>query len=398
MAVYFNLIKTVASKFNSKGAKLLNRAVGLTPDEAVKMGIHVPKGTTSVDVSRVGREFNPDKHYTDIFTFRNNDEDLVTQYIRKIDGDNVVETKRQIQRLAEIDVDLVEDGSEVMNIYGKKIRTTVRENGPIKNVTDETFTITEDQVPTLTHSKRTISPNNESLLIEEKQNGKVRKYLFNQYETDRFAPGDFSLKESEASSDALKEIAENNFLLPYVSSSSRFPRRITQAAIEDANFIVDPKVQIYRKASSTYGYYSHDGKVNINIKTKQGLRQPRESIVDTAGHEVEHAIWDEKSCNYHMSKTGMFPDMEGWFTPEEIATIKKYELAIDNYVPPEVDKKAYWENFAEVTARKGGKRALDKYFALEDAITKEFPFTHPAQFHPIEEVDDMAWFNTLLRK
>lgn len=396
MKVNLSSIKTLASRITSNGASLLKRERGLDISRASELGITAPAGTTSFDVARVGRNFKHNEHYTDIFTFRGSDHDVVTQYIRKVDGENVVETTKKIEKMATDEIDLVPDGSQVMDLFGTNIRTKVRENGKLKNYSDEVFTVTDEATPVLTHSKRVVSPNEETILLEQKQKGQPVKSIFNRYETDRFSTGDFRLLESKVSSDELKPIAENSYFLPYVSPQSKFTRRITHAAIDDAQFIVDPKVQIYKNTSTRLGYYSHDGKVNLNLTSRRGQRQPRETITEVAGHEVEHAIWDEKCINYHMAKTGMFPELLEQLTPEEIIKIKKYEHAINHYVPAHIDQKAYWNNFAEVTAREGGSRALNKYYDLQDTIGKEFPYKHQAQFYPIENVDDMSWFETLM--
>ena len=397
MKVNLSSIKTLASRITSNGASLLKRERGLDISRASELGITAPAGTTSFDVARVGRNFKHNEHYTDIFTFRGSDPDVVTQYIRKVDSENVVETTKKIKKLDTIDIDLVDDGSEVMDIFGTNIRTKVRENGKIKHYSDEVFAVTDEATPVLTHSKRVVSQNEESILLEQKQKGQPVKSIFNRYETDRFSTGDFRLLESKVSSDELKPIAQNSYFLPYVSPQSRFTRRITQAVIDDAQFIANPEVHIYKQASTRQGFYSHDGKVNLNLTSKRGQRQPRETITEVAGHEVEHAIWDEKCITHHMSKTGMFPELAEKFTPEEIIKIKKYENAINNYVPAHINKQAYWNNFAEVTAREGGKRATAKYYNLESAIKENFPFQHVEQFHPIEpDIDDMSWFGTIM--
>ena len=96
--------------------------------------------------------------------------------------------------------------------------------------------------------------------IRNMQTGKDRKI-----ETDRYNNGNFELLKSETSSDELKYLAENTYFLPFVSKKNKFANRIAQAAIQDANFIDPPQVNLYKMSSDKRGFF--DGAdVNINLK------------------------------------------------------------------------------------------------------------------------------------
>lgn len=393
MKVAFNIIGKTIKSFSSKGAALVRKECGLDIADALTEGFKkIPEGAVKFDAVRVGRNFKPNECYTDIFTFRNESGDIVSRVINKVDGTNTTLTKKSYEELCPFDIDLDDFGDEIMYVEGKRIRSFTRENGKITSITDETITVPDDPNPFVTKYKREIlRDGTEKISIHEHTRGGHHKFLENEYE---YIPNDFTINryqlvKSNASSPELSEIAQNSYLLPYVSPRSRFPYRMAQATIDDANFIIEPKVRLYKEASTRGGYYSECDDVNINLLSKNGKRMPRETLTDTIGHEVGHAKWDMKCKHYEWQKEGFFTDHRDLrYTPDEIPDIIRYQDAIDNYVPAHVDRKKYWENFAEVTARKEGAQAVRKYRNLEQALDREFKYKHPSQFTPASEMAD----------
>ena len=61
--------------------------------------------------------------------------------------------------------------------------------------------------------------------------------------------GDFNLMESAVSAPELNQIAENTYFLPYVSTNPKFPYRMAQACIKDAEFTGLPLKLFYTRQS-----------------------------------------------------------------------------------------------------------------------------------------------------
>ncbi len=408
MAIIFNAAKTVLCKASSKGASLLRKDIGLDISKAAKDGLKIPQEAASFDAVRVGRNFNPDECYTDIFTFRNKSGEVIEQFIKEVNGNDIKTTKKWYEKLFPWEKDLDDFGEKVLSIPATKVRSYTRENGKISQITEDVFAVTETEKPIVTHSKKTIMPvyddtykrtNNESFLLEQRQNGKSARFIKNEYEVDRYANGSFNLNKSEVSSPELKEIAENSYLLPFVSNNNKFAYRMAQANIEDACFIAPPEIKLYKEKSQRLGYYSSSNEVNINLKNSRDLNAPRSTLTNTIGHEVGHAKWDEKCLQYDMYKNGLM-DADEFFamnSKSDISLIKRYQYAIDNYVPAKVNNVLYQNNFAEVTARKEGRKSVRKLSKLQENLDEAFPYQHGFQFNrPNGKEDDLADLITLM--
>lgn len=283
MGLNINGLKTAFTKVNSKGASLLRKETSLDALKAAQEGVIVPQNAKTYDAVRVGRNFKPDESYTDIFTFRDAGGNIVKRYTRQVDGKNIKETTKGFENIYPWEKDLDEFGDEVLEISARKVRSHVRENGKISKITEDVFAVTDEAKPVVTHSQKIItrgedniykSTNYETFLLEQRQNGAKPAYIKNEYEIDKHANGYFDLTKSEASSPELKEIAQNSYLLPYVSKTNKFAHRMSQAAIEDGNFILSPSVNLYKKTSSTAGFCSADD-VYINLKSSKDLSMPR---------------------------------------------------------------------------------------------------------------------------
>lgn len=396
MSLNVNSVKTVFSKINSKGASLLRKDTSLDIAKAVKEGLKAPEGAKTFDAVRVGRKFNPGESYTDIFTFRDSNGNILKRITKKVDGKNIKETTKGFEELVPWEVDLVEDGSKVMDIFGKKVRSHTRENGKLTQITEDVFSLTDEAKPFLTHSRKEIKPNYESFLLEERKNGQPARFIKNDYETNNFYNGDFRLIDSKVSSPELKEIAQNNYLLPYVSTKNKFPYRMAQANIQDGNFLADPTVNLYKKASTTGGYCSVDD-VYINLKSSQDLDLPRETLTNTIGHEIGHAKWNERQMIRDLYQTGLDDYYIKNYKPAERIKIKKYADAEKTAVSPKQNYKKYYENYREVLAREEGDKSVRKYFNFEQKLQEKFPFLHGLQFYPPSyHEDDIAGFMTYI--
>lgn len=398
MGLNINGLKTAFTKVNSKGASLLRKETSLDALKAAQEGVIVPKNAKTYDAVRVGRNFKPEESYTDIFTFRDAGGNIVKRYTRQVDGTNIKETTKGFENIYPWEKDLDEFGDEVLEISARKVRSHVRENGKISKITEDVFAVTDEAKPVVTHSQKTItrgedniykSTNYETFLLEQRQNGTKPSYIKNEYEIDKHANGYFDLTKSEASSPELKEIAQNSYLLPYVSNTNKFAHRMSQAAIEDGNFILSPSVNLYKKTSSTAGFCSADD-VYINLKSSKDLSMPRESLTETIGHEVGHAKWNERVIRREMYQMGMDDHYIRDYSPAERIKIKMYADAAKTVADPRKDFKKYYENFREVTAREEGQKAVRKYFALKNSIDNQFPYLHGFQFYPpVHNEDDI---------
>ena len=407
MALNVNTIKTVINKVNSKGASLLRKETGLNISEAAKEGILIPKTAHTYDAVRVGRNNNPAEHYTDVFTFRDKNGQIVNRYIKQVDGQNVKETRKGYENLCEWEKDI--DGSEenVLTILGKKVRSYTRENGKINRIQEDVFAITSEQKPYLTHFQKTITPfpeihnirrNKETILLEQRRNKEQPKFIKNEYIVDEDINGNFNLIKSQSSSPELEKIANNTHFLPYVSPDSKFAYRMSNACIKDSDFIYQPGINLYKEASGKQGFYCAD--ININLKSSRDLKKTREALTDTIGHEVSHAKWEEKTDLYDMYINGfdVYGDLKKIVKPEEISQIKKYKQSIDHYIPAKKDYKGYLNQYCERVARADGAKAVKKYDDLSRSIGEEFPNMHGFQFyHPNYNEDSLQGLSSLLK-
>ncbi len=409
-----NAIKNTISRVTANGAALLRREAGLNAERAAQEGLRMPQNAVTYDAVRVGRNFDHEKYYTDVFTFRDESGEILNRYIRKIDGDNIVETKQGFNHL-DIDDDSFRDDG--LNVSARKIRSYIRENGRITSITEDVFAKTDEAKPVVTHYKRTITPGNdnrnismnyETILLEQRRNGEAPKFINNKYETDKdgiYNPGTFNLVESSTSDAALDRIAQNSYFLPYVSPQNKFAYRLTQATIKDAdifNPVFLPHIVLYRDSSARkivndFGSFSDNLDIRINLGRK-GAPLSRDLLVNTIGHEVGHYKWHDKCVNYQLCFRDKIIDKNEFFRmydKNELPKIKKYAYAEQHYVQPGVNHKEYRKNYAEVVAREEGDKALDKYNNLKQDIESQFPYKHTEQFYASNDFDILSSFASI---
>ncbi len=403
-----NTVKSVLNRINSKGASLIRKDTGLDISKAIKEGVYVPEGAKSFDAVRVGKNFNPKECYTDVFTFRDENGKIASRFIKNVDGKNVTETQKWYENLYPWEKDLDEFGNEVMEISARKVRSFTRDNGKIAKINEEVFAVTDEANPYLTHFKKEITPdakphfpraNKEKILLEERRNGTSPKIIENEYSVDMYNTGHFYLESSKASSPELRAIAQNSYFLPFVSPNTKFAYRMADACVQDAKFMSDPDISLYKRASNLNGYFSGDGIVSINLKSSKDLARTRESLTETIGHEVGHAKWDEKCMFYDFYKAGVDQgDFLRNYSKKEIPNIERYKYSIEHYITPGADKKGYYNQFCEKVAREEGTKAVKKYVDLENQIKEQFPNQHGFQFFkPNTMEDDLQGLFSLFR-
>jgi hypothetical protein len=230
MSLNISTTKKILSKVNSKGLAVLRKEKGLSLENAAKESLKFCSSAKSYDAVRVGSTTNP-AQYADIFTFRNQNGEIVNRYIKNVDGSDIKETTKWFETFDALS-DIVDDLSDIgEKLIGKKVSSFIRKNGKISQINQDFYSILPEKKPTLTHFRRTVEPspsdwsvsqNVEKILLEERRSGEPPKFIRNKYIVDRFGNGSFSLKNCEASSPELKELAQNEYLFPYVSPNSKF--------------------------------------------------------------------------------------------------------------------------------------------------------------------------------
>ena len=394
--------KSLISKFTSNGSVLLKKRQSVRLIKPIRNRYIVPENAVSYDFVRVGRNFSPKNTYTDVFTFRDKNGQLVKRYINQVDGTNTKETVKWYEKFIPWERYINSSDDEVLQISGNRVRFYTRENGKISSVTEDFYSVTKEKKPILSHFRKTIKPilndgifnksNYENILLEQRRNGEKAKYIRNEYLTDKFKVGYFNLLKSDSSSPELAKIAKNTYFLPYVSSKNKFAYRMADACIQDANFICEgPEVVLYKQASTQCGFFSNSGKVNINLKSSRDLAMPREALTETIGHEVGHAKWDEKTLLYDLYKEGFDDgDFLRNIDKSEIPDIEKYKYSVEHYVPFSVNKKAYYNQFCEKVAQQSGENAVKKYEDFEESLKEQFSNMHGFQFYkPAQKEDEL---------
>ncbi len=159
-----NSVKNIASKITRNGAALLRKESGLNAQQALQEGLRMPANAATYDAVRVGRNFNHNEHYTDVFTFRNKSGEIVSRYTKKVDGTNIKETRQGFEEFLPDEFELTVGGSEVLELFAKKINSYTRENGKITSISQDVFTITDEAKPVVTHYQKTITPGRTVLL------------------------------------------------------------------------------------------------------------------------------------------------------------------------------------------------------------------------------------------
>ena len=258
-----NYIGKQVVKYSKKGAVLIRKQAGNSIDDFAKEGfkkIKLPTGAKSYDAVRVGRNFNAETNYTDIFSFRDELGNLIGRYSKKVDGEEVTTTFKTIKGLGYDDVDLLDD---IIPLSGKQIRGYTRVNDKITECFDETMVKTDTTTPIVTMFKRHFSPDKETIRLSEHQNGEKAKFINNEYNGIKAYRNIFDenyytryvLEKSNASSKELEEIAKNPYFLPYVSPRNKFINRVAEPIIDEKSFVIEPSLKTSKKVSTPAGSF-----------------------------------------------------------------------------------------------------------------------------------------------
>lgn len=398
-------IVNAMSSYTSKGCTLLRKQNGLPltslKEEFIK-GIKLTDDAASYDAVRVGKNFDGANCFEDIITIRNKDGKIIQRFRQDVNGEEIKNTVRKYSDMGFCEIE--RNGIEIP-VKGRKITGYERVNGEIENIFTETQAVTSEKNPILSLFKRTTTHHDETIHLGEYQNGIPAKTIDNVY-TDfskipgvgPIFPGLYKLNSSKVSNEALKEIAEHPYFLPYVSKYNKFIHRAGQAHHGINKYGLRPKIKIFKEASPLKGFYNR--LVNINNLDAKGYLRDRESLMQTIAHEIGHRLWGLKVGQYNRIKNGSMKFEDTCLTLDDIEHIKKYQKSIENYVSSESNYAEYYKQFAERMARVEGKEGTERYYQLNSKMRKEFPNTHDNQFYEygdeIESTEDIGTlFNTI---
>ena len=119
MSLNISTTKKILSKVNSKGLAVLRKEKGLSLENAAKESLKFCSSAKSYDAVRVGSTTNP-AQYTDIFTFRNQNGEIVNRYIKNVDGSDIKETTKWFETIDALS-DIVDDLSDIgEKLIGKR--------------------------------------------------------------------------------------------------------------------------------------------------------------------------------------------------------------------------------------------------------------------------------------
>jgi len=398
----FNLIGNVFKVFKKNGGVLVRREFGLDISKAEKEGIFkglIPEDAFTYDAVRVGRKFKPKKHYTDIFSFRDKDGQLIKRVTQIKDGTSETEIVKKYIKDAGYWYD---DADNVFDSTFLRIRGYKKENGQIKQCFDDMTSITERKKKVFTRFKRVIEPNAETVRLEERVAGKAPKFIESKYnlryyeEFDELTPeqglvaGLHTLETSEASSELLGRLARNTFLLPYLSPENKFIYRLGQAIEHekglDRRLIKDlypirlkainetrPKTKDGKQLRGQY--YERELTVKIWKKNPDGTNVSRDGLLTTMGHEYGHAKWYEMNYEYEMVRSGIMKMKEcSMLKKKDLPTVKEHDATKRAYVNAFDDYEQYLKQLNEMLARKEGRITYSLFNSLSSRVEKAFKY------------------------
>jgi len=387
-----------------KATSLLRKELGIEISKFSKEGvkdIKVPEEAISYDAVKVGREANPEAHFTDIYTFRDKDGNIVSTVHNKIDNEKIRQTVKKYSSQTEDSMFIdTEESFDCIPIKRQTIRGYEKENGKYTKCFEEHRAVNEDKNEMESLVREVYPGSDEIIKISHFEKGKSPRFIKSYYEKQEIgfpytnAPefirgrlmekaikeptkyaGSYILKDVKVSNEELKELAGHQYFLPYFSPDNKFIYRMSRQveketdAINNGSSFVSP----YSKKSNTGGFCSRGmGSyiIGINRLKADGAERTRNGLVNTIGHEYGHANWEEKASEYEVFSN----IMEDTAIPKkELDKIKKYIEANENYVQPEENIEKYKENFTEIVARQEGRKTSDKYDELENMTRKHFP-------------------------
>ncbi len=230
----------------------------------------------------------------------------------------------------------------------------------IKPPAVETHSITEYQVP---DAHLYSIPNKKSLM----------------YTTKRDSEGIPQIIDIKA--DNVNIPQNDEYLALRLYDSDDMKRPITNIALKKAN-LDDLGIKIedaYTFDDTTQGSFNNkEGIIKFNFKY-----QPKDSIVDTAFHEVTHAKQYELMGRTKMLgtryTTNCLVKHGEEVSPDKIQAGKEYYEAHENYVSSSVNYARYRENLLEKEARAQAGQAVYDYLNQGKEIRREFPRVMPEE-------------------
>ena len=165
-------------KYNTAGCSLIRKHVGLSAQNFVKeglKGIKFPAGAVSYDVAKIGRKFNANEFFTDIFTFKDENGKILQRLTKEVNGAETKQTLKWYKYLFECD----SENDENILLNGRKTSGYERINGRISRIWDEVITKTN------TNTKETHNTINLQQTVQNNVTTALNnQQLFKQPETD----------------------------------------------------------------------------------------------------------------------------------------------------------------------------------------------------------------------
>lgn len=358
------------SRFNSKGSCLINKQIGLALTKRFE-GIKHPQYAKSVDIVKIGHNFNPDKNNTEIITFRDKYGKIVQRnIIEKTEGD-IVEIKKNYKTLP---IGEVEDPSNFMNILevaGRKISSVIKKNGKYFSKIEEIQTTpNSSSKPLVTISKiESFAGPYPQIEIENQSIYQYSKGLKKGYTVKDIArnndAGLFTFGDLKCSFENMKDISNDKYFLLHLYPAKNF-KRIAPHIVENPQHpVTGANIHWYNKKAPkeaktvSLGYYN--GTVNLNNREINS----KEQVIRTTAHEKEHMYQRIEMAKQKNE------------SPEEI---QKYIDATKNYIKPSDDFEKYSQNYKEIKANEAGELAVQDYFNSLNNLRSEFPYAPSYQF------------------
>lgn len=393
-------------KFTPKGFSLVFKEV-FNPkvvDDFGK-GIKIPPNATTAEQIRVGRNFNPDKYYTDVFVFKGEDGKVISKIHDRHDG-FARTTKTRNYTHSEPDYVAYPGERAKQSTYftdGKKVIEIT--NGSIlnqKNIDSKTVyngqLIRQDEkviqsatrkdgkhVVTVASIEKTPMPDGINHEVQKLQQF-VNKEKPKGYEISGFHHADGTSEWRGGRYNGIKFNVKDPYMSTHLYNRDDFALASYQKALKDRGIKeIAPEINIDTDLDASFGGHYNDLFESIHLNEK--IRK-KNQIANYIEHETEHfkqhgevargwfTEFGVKVDQRHNPKKYAYVEKFGNFkTAEELAEAKKHEHAIENYVQPDIDYQKYLNNYNEVKAREAGEKAEKIYIENRDNLFSQFPMS-----------------------